>query len=76
VKRLALVLSILLVAPAAAVASRGPTYLEKVTIMDAFNIPGRSFLLEMRPDHRLDSRSAVGDRDQSDPRTEGLCRSG
>jgi len=26
-----------------AVAARAPTYLEKVTIMDAFNIPGRSF---------------------------------
>jgi hypothetical protein len=26
-----------------ALAARSPTYLEKVTIMDAFNIPGRSF---------------------------------
>jgi hypothetical protein len=27
----------------AAEAARAPTYLEKVTIMDAFNIPGRAF---------------------------------
>lgn len=39
---LAVSLAVLAVAPAAS-ATRGPTYLERVTIMDAFNIPGRSF---------------------------------
>ena len=43
-KKLALVsLVVLSAVPASAMAARGPTYLEKVTIMDAFNIPGRSF---------------------------------
>jgi hypothetical protein len=32
-----------LAAPAGASASRSPTYLETVTVMDAFNVPGRSW---------------------------------
>jgi hypothetical protein len=34
---------LLALAGGSAVAARAPPYLEKVTIMDAFNIPGRSF---------------------------------
>lgn len=46
VNRVLLILTLgLLLASGAesAVASRGPTYLERVTMMDAFNVPGRSF---------------------------------
>jgi hypothetical protein len=44
-RKLVLVGLVLLLAWAVepAVASRAPTYLERVTIMDTFNIPGRSF---------------------------------
>jgi hypothetical protein len=40
---LAVVLTIATVVADAASTARRPTYLEKVTIMDAFNVPGRSF---------------------------------
>ena len=40
---LAAAILLLLFAGGSALAARAPTYLEKVTIMDAFNIPGRSF---------------------------------
>jgi len=40
---LAATILLLALAGGSAVAARAPTYLEKATIMDAFNIPGRSF---------------------------------
>jgi len=40
---LAAAVFVLASAGGSALAARSPTYLEKATIMDAFNIPGRSF---------------------------------